>query len=63
MNEIINKFSLVGDKFMYEMHLTSPLHLVNQDLRIVTVDHLLETKKEYKNLKKQDIHGIFIKRN
>ena len=27
------------------------------------VDHLQKTKKEYKNLKKQEIHGIFIKMN
>ena len=26
-------------------------------------DHLQKTKKEYKNLKKQEIHGIFIKTN
>ena len=25
------------------------------------VDHLQKTKKEYKNLKKQEIHDIFIK--
>ena len=45
MNEIVNKFLLADDKFMLEM----------------PVDHLLETKKEYKNVKKQDIHDIFIK--
>ena len=26
------------------------------------VDHLLKTKKKYKNLKKQEIHDIFIKK-
>ena len=31
------------------------------DLRIVLVDHLLKTKKEYKNLKKQEIQEIFTK--
>ena len=31
------------------------------DLREVLVDHLQQTKKEYKNLKKQEIHDIFIK--
>ena len=30
------------------------------DLHIVLVDHLLKTKKEYKNLKRQEIHDIFI---
>ena len=25
MNEIVNKFSLVGDKFMPEMHLRDPI--------------------------------------
>ena len=63
MNETINKFLLAGDKFMSEMHLSSQLRLVNQDLRIVPVDLLLKIKKEYKNLKKQEIHDIFIKTN
>ena len=30
---------------------------------IVLVDHLQKTKKEYKDLKKQEIHNIFIKTN
>ena len=38
----VNKFLLVGDKFMSEIHLLTML-----------VDHLLKPKKEYKNLKKQ----------
>ena len=54
MSETVNKFSLVGDKFMPEMHL---------DLHIVLVDQLQKTKKEYKNLKKQEIHDIFFKKN
>ena len=33
------------------------------DLLTVLEDHLLKTKKEYKNLKKQGIHDIFIKTN
>ena len=53
MNEIVNKFLLAGDEFMSEMHLRL----------IVLVDHLQKTKKEYKNLKKQEIHDIFIKTN
>ena len=54
MNETVNKSLLAGDKFkfMYEMH-----------LHIALVDHLQKTKKEYKNLKKQEIHDIFIKTN
>ena len=58
MNEIVNKFLLAVDKFMPEMHLR--LHL---DLHIVLVDHFQKTKKEYKNLKNQEIHDIFIKTN
>ena len=57
MNEIVNKFLLGGDKFMPEMHLKHP------DLLIALVDHLLETKKEFKNLKKQEIETIFTKMN
>ena len=36
---------------------------MSQDLRIVLVEHLQKTKKEYKRLKKQKIHEIFIKTN
>ena len=56
MNEIVNKFLFAGDKFMPEMHL-------RQDLLIVLVDHLLKLKKEFKNLKKQEIQAIFTKMN
>ena len=55
MNEIVNKFLLVGDKFMLKTDLL--------DLLIVLVDRLQKTKKESKNLKKQEIHDIFIKTN
>ena len=63
MNEIVNKFLLAGIKFMSEMHLNSLLHLINQDLLIVLVDHLLKTKKEFTNLKKQKIQDISTKMN
>ena len=39
------------------------LHLDNQDLLIVLVDHLLKIKKVLKNLKKQEIPAIFTKMN
>ena len=54
MNEIVNEFSLADDKFLPEMHLRQPASLM---------DHLQETKKEYRNLQKQEIHDIFIKMN
>ena len=57
MNEIVNTFLLAGDKFMPEMHLK------NQDLLLVLAGHLLKTKKEFKNLKKQEIQAIFTKMN
>ena len=57
MNEIVNKFLLAGDKFMPEIHLKQP------DLLILLVEHLLKTKKEFKNLKKQEIRAIFTKMN
>ena len=53
MNEIVNKFLLTGEKFMPEMHLKL------LDLLIVFVGHLLRTKKEFKNFKKQGIQNIF----
>ena len=45
MNEIINKFLLAGDHFMPEMHLDILVNLVNLDLHIVLVEHLLKRKK------------------
>ena len=33
------------------------------ELRIALVNHSLKTKKEYKNLKKQEMSYIFIKMN
>ena len=54
MNNIINKFLLAGDKFMSEMHLRQPQFF------IAHVVHLLDIKKEFKNLKKLVLHAIFI---
>ena len=54
MNEIVNKkTSLLCWKCIQD----------SQNLRIVLVDHSVKTKKEYKSLKKQAIHDIFIKMN
>ena len=57
MNEIVNKFLSAGDKFMPEMHLKQP------GLLRALVNHLIKTKKEFKNLQKQDIPTIFTKMN
>ena len=57
MNEIVNKFLLAGDTFIPEMHLKQP------GLLTVLVDHLLKTKKEFINLKKQETRAIFTKMN
>ena len=58
MNEIVYRFLLAGDKFMPEMHLRQP-GLTDSAL----MDHLQKAKKEYKSLKKQEIHDIIIKIN
>ena len=60
MNEIINRFLLAGDKSMPEMDLRFGFGF---NLPIVLANHLLKPKKEYKNLKKQEIQDIFIKTN
>ena len=39
------------------------MHLKKTDLLTVLVGHLLKTKKEFKNLKKQEIQVIFTKMN
>ena len=57
MNEIVNTLLLARDKFMPEMHLNS------LDLLTVLVDHLLKTKKGFKNLNKQEIQNIFTEMN
>ena len=59
MTEIVNKFLLAGDKFMPEMHLKQSEFAQ----LIMLVDHLLKTKKEFKNLKKQEIQNIFTEMN
>ena len=56
MNEIVQKI-LLADKFMPEMHLKQP------GFTYSVVDHLLKIKKEFKNLKKQEIQSIFIEMN
>ena len=50
MNEIVNKFSLAGNKCMPEMHTL-----------VHTLVHLLKTKNELKNLCRQEIQIIFTK--
>ena len=57
MNEIVNKFLLAGDMFMPEMHLRQPLFTYS------ACGPFRKNKKEYKNLKKQEIQNIFIKTN
>ena len=57
MSEIVNKFSLAGDKFMLDMHLKQ------SGFTVMLVNHLLKIKKELKNLKKQETQSIFIEMN
>ena len=57
MNEIVNKFLLVGDKLTPEMHLRQPGFIYS------ACGPFTKKKKEYKNLKKQEIDDIFIKTN
>ena len=57
MNEIVNKFLLADNKFMPEMHLKQP------GFTYTACGHLLKIKKEFKNLKKQEIQNIFIEIN
>ena len=54
MNEIVNKFLLVEEKFMPDVHLNLVLH-------VVLAVYLLKTKKEMKNLCRQEIQIIFTK--
>ena len=58
MNKIVNKFLLARDKFMSKMHLRQ-LGFTYSACGPFTK----KKKKEYKSLKKQEIHNIFIKTN
>ena len=57
MNEIVKKFLLAEDKFMPEMHLRQP------GFTYSVYGPFTKTKKEYKALKKQEIHDILTKMN
>ena len=57
MNEIVNTFLLAGDKFMPEKHSRHP------GFTYSTCQTFKKAKKKYTNLKKQEIHDIFIKTN
>ena len=60
----MNKFLLIGDEFMPKLHLTQPEVLAKPGFTcIVLVDHLLNLKNEYKNLKKQETRDTLIRRN
>ena len=58
MNEIVNKFLLVGDKFMPEMHLKQPGFTYS-----ACGPFTKKTKKELKSLCKLKIQIYFIKMN
>ena len=55
MNEIVNKFLLAGDRFMPEMHLKQPEFTYSACGPF--------TRKEFRNLKKQEIRVKFTKMN
>ena len=57
MNEIVNMLLLREVNFMPEMLLRQP------EITYSTRRPLAKTMKEYKSLKKQEIHDIFIKTN
>ena len=52
-NNIINKFLLVGDKFMPEMHLKQCGY------RYSAYESFTKEKQEYQSSKEQEIQGIF----
>ena len=57
INEIVHKFLLAGDKFISEMHLNQP------GFTYSACGPFSKTKKEFKNLKKQEIQDVFTKMN
>ena len=57
MNELVNKFLLAEDKSKHEINLRQP------GFTYSACGPFTKKKKEYKNLKKQEIRDIFIKTN
>ena len=57
MNDIINKFLLVVDKFIPEMHLRQPGFTCSACRPITKI------RKEYKSLNKLEIQDIFTEMN
>ena len=57
MNKIVNKFLLAGDKFTPEINLRQP------GFTYSACRPFRKNKKEYKNLKKQEVQDIFIETN
>ena len=57
MNWTVNIFLLAGDKFMPETHLRQPRFTYS------ACGPFTKSKKEYENLKKQEIYDISIKTN
>ena len=57
MNEVFNRFLLAGDEFVQEMHLRQP------GFTYSACGPFTKNKERIQNLKKQEIHIIFIKRN
>ena len=55
MTEIVNKLLLAGDKFMPAMHLKQPRFTYS------ACGPLLKISKEFKYLKKQEMHAILQK--
>ena len=55
MNEIINKFLLVGDRFMSEMHLKQPGFIYS------ACGPFTKNKERIQKFKKQEIQAIFTK--
>ena len=57
MYEIVNKLLFSGKKFMPEMHLGQPQFTYS------TCGPLTKHKERRQNLKKREIHDIFLKKN
>ena len=60
MNEVINKFSLAGDKFIFEMHLWQPRFTLNAGG--IFTENIGITQK-VKESGHQEIQGKFKKKN
>ena len=61
MNEMVNDSLSAGDKFTPKMPLRQPTALSKPEFTYSACGSFIKNKERIQNLKKQEVHNIFIK--